>query len=83
MNIKQSPKFFPDELSIFLMTEFCIMDWQDFNSPQHLLISPFNKERALGIEHFGGKSVTLLYFQCACILVLSSIWQGILFFFLW
>ena len=83
MNIKQSPKFFPNELSTFLMKEFCIMGWQDLKSSQYLLISPFNNEQALGIELSGGKILTLLYFQCACILVLSSIRQGILFFFLW
>lgn len=58
--------------STFLMKEFCIRAGKTLTA--NIYSSPFNRQ-ALGIELSGGKVLTLLYFQCACILVLSSIWQ--------
>ena len=83
MNIKQFPKFFPNELSTFLMKEFCITGWQDLNSPQYLFISPFNKEQALGIELSGGKSLnSALFSMCLYFSVVLNLARHIAFLFM-
>lgn len=83
MNIKQFPKFSPNELSTFLMKEFCITGWQDLNSPQYLFISPFNKEQALGIELSGGKSLnSALFSMCLHFSVVLNLARHIVFLFM-